>query len=71
MFQYKVDYWDEVEMARHEAEGLVGCDEWGEAIEAVRTYYGKGNVIGIYISEWSNIVETEDVIRGLTEKGDE
>lgn len=68
MFKYKVDFWDELEMDRHEAEGLIGCDEWGEAIETVRTFYGKGNVIGIYIEEWSNIVETEDVVHGLTDK---
>ena len=28
----------------------------------------KGNVVGIYIEEWSNIVETEDVVHGLTDK---
>ena len=68
LFKFKVDYWDELNETSVKGKiGLVTAKSWSKAIKKIRQYYGKEYIGGIYLEEWVDFLEAEEVIEGMSE----
>ena len=67
MFKYVVEYLDTYQNAATPTKdcGIVAADDWGEAIERVRSWYGKGNIISVTLEEWEYIASWDDIKEGF------
>lgn len=65
MFKYQADFWDEVDQVSKTEQGLIAAADYGEAAEKVVTYYGKSNIVSIYLEEWDDVLTEDEVLEGF------
>ena len=65
MFKYQVCYWDEVDEATKTEHGLIAAEFYSEAAEKIVAYYGKANIVSMYLEEWEGMLTTDEILEGF------
>ena len=69
MFYYKAEHWDEIDHEVRQESGILAAKDYGDAAKKVADYYGKDNLISVYLEEWEDVLTEDEVLEGF-EKAD-
>ena len=61
MYQYYVEYWDNLNNCDGEDTGLVAAENYSQAINKVTEYYGEKNVSHIRLTVYNNPITFEEL----------
>lgn len=62
MYNFVVEYWDEMDQEPRTESGLVSADSYSEAIEKITEYFGENNIISIKSYVVEPIMTEEEIL---------
>lgn len=61
MFLYHMTYYDDTDCKVLTEKGFIGASTYADAADKLVEYYGRANVIGLYLAEQDNILNFSDL----------
>ena len=68
MVYYEAVYWDDIDQETRQESGLVEGSEYSEAALQLHNFYGKGQLISLYMEPWDDIVTVNEITEKIKEK---
>lgn len=65
MFHYTVDFWDDKIKESQQETGLVGAATYSEAAQQISDYYGADNIVTMSMTQWEDLVTTDDLMQEI------
>lgn len=61
MFNYSLNYWDQESMAKRHDTGIVAADSYSDAADKLCEYFGKENIINLFLCQWEDVIPEADL----------
>ena len=68
MIYYEAVYWDDIDNETRQESGLVEGSEYSEAALTLHNFYGKGQLISLYLEPWDEVVTVNEITEKTKQK---